>query len=59
MKSASKSVKKNLRNVEKGDSDGDGDGDGDGDRVTSSDNSAPADSGHQDRKQNTIVGGGT
>ena len=57
MQSASKSVKKNLRNVEKGDSDGDGDGDGD--RVTSSDNSAPADSGHQDRKQNTIVGGGT
>ena len=44
-------LRKNLPNVEKGDGDGDGD--------TSSDNSALADSGHQDRKQNTIVGGGT
>ena len=42
-------LRKNLPNVEKGDGDGD----------TSSDNSALADSGHQDRKQNTIVGGGT
>ena len=46
VKSASKSVKKNLPNVEKGGRDGDGDGDGDGDRVTSSDNSTLADSGH-------------
>ena len=48
-------LRKNLPNVEKGDGDGDGDGDG----YTSSDNFALADSGHQDRKQNTIVGGGT
>ena len=46
-------LRKNLPNVEKGDGDGDGDGD------TNSDNSALADSGHQDRKQNIILGGGT